>query len=227
MIEVWFSSISDLRAAGIRTLLTEAEADRVSRLAIKARAQSEASAGIVRLAAGRQLQVSPKNVRIDRTCKFCGKPHAGPALIDHNDLSLSVSHSSDALLVCLSRSRRVGVDIEYARDLDAEALARQVLSPVERTQWSTSRDLLTYWTRKEAVTKSIGLGLRVDLRRITMSPPWEVARIIGIADNRVPEDVQISDLSLGPDYIAALAGIGSAPLKPQILDARTLIVGGR
>lgn len=63
---------------------------------------------------------------------------------------ISISHTRGFLAILLSRSRRVGVDIEYRSDR-IRRIASRFLRPDESA--SSTDDLLTCWCVKEAVYK--------------------------------------------------------------------------
>ena len=80
--------------------------------------------------------------------------------------SFSISHSKSAVAVLLTdRDLELGVDIEEVRDLRS-ALVHRFASEKELTDLSTPLDAISLWTKKEAVAKRSGDGLRGDLRMI-------------------------------------------------------------
>ncbi|WP_406205685.1 4'-phosphopantetheinyl transferase superfamily protein [Kitasatospora sp. NBC_01560] len=81
-------------------------------------------------------------------------------------LSVSVSHGQGLAAVALTRAGRVGVDLEVLRPVRAERLAERWFSAAE-TAWVSARPpeeqqeaFFWLWTRKEAVGKALGIGLR-------------------------------------------------------------------
>lgn len=94
-----------------------------------------------------------------------GKPHlVTPGLAMH----FNVSHSDGVALIVLSAASPVGVDVEVVRKFDdADGLATDCLDPSELFDWkrmdpkSRDRRFLDLWTRKEALLKAIGEGLRI------------------------------------------------------------------
>jgi 4'-phosphopantetheinyl transferase len=96
-----------------------------------------------------------------------GKPALGGALAGR-PLWFSVAHSEDLLIVALSRTSEVGVDLERARAIEQwERLADRVLAPAERAQLQSAVDrgedagwvFLRHWCRVEAELKAIGSGI--------------------------------------------------------------------
>lgn len=109
--------------------------------------------------------------------------HGKPWLADADfvfNLSHSVADGSGWLALAWSRAHAaVGVDIErWPRRGNLDALARRYFHPAEIAAWQAApeaeRDLhwLGLWTRKEAVLKGRGLGLRLTLAALdtTQSP---------------------------------------------------------
>ncbi len=81
----------------------------------------------------------------------------------------NLSHSGGLALIALSRAAPVGVDLELVGGKEPdEGLLASCLSAAERTQWpaiapaARPRAFLDLWTRKEAMLKAVGIGLRVE-----------------------------------------------------------------
>jgi 4'-phosphopantetheinyl transferase len=142
----------------------------------------------------------PEDVAFDRSCAQCGKPHGKPRVVGGGP-ELSVSHSGDLIAVAVHRVYPVGVDVEQIRDTrDREALERFVMSDAE------AGDLFAVWTRKEAVTKATGDGLRVSFKEVVLAE--EPLRVVAWPYQMPPSDIRLSDLDTEPGYAAALAVIG-------------------
>lgn len=112
--------------------------------------------------------------------------HGKPWLAD-TDFAFSLSHSVAAsrgdavsgwLALAWSRAHAaIGVDIErWPRRGNLAALAKRYFHPAEIAAWqaapASERDLhwLSLWTRKEAVLKGHGLGLRLTLATLNTTP---------------------------------------------------------
>ena len=162
----------------------------------------------------------PEQITFDRTCRQCGRPHGKP-VIRGGGPEHSVAHSGDLIAVAVARAP-VGVDVEQLDDRphplgggDPEALARLVLAGEERAALAAvppagrPRAFLVAWTRKEAVTKAKGDGLRVPFSNVVVAteagaPP----RLIAWPYPQPPEEVSLLDLDTDAGYVAALAVIG-------------------
>jgi 4'-phosphopantetheinyl transferase len=167
----------------------------------------------------------PADVRFDRACGQCGEPHgkpvfAGPVLaggvVEH-----SVAHSGDLVAVAVA-GNPVGVDVEQldgrphplGGDGDPDALARLVMSGAERSALSAippsgrPRAFLVAWTRKEAVTKATGDGLRAAFSEVVVAADAGPPRLVSWPYERSPREVTLLDLDAAAGYVAALAVLG-------------------
>lgn len=161
---------------------------------------------------GAKLGVAPGDVRFDATCDDCGKPHGKPKLAG---VEFSISHSGERIGLAVS-TVPVGLDvetdtrraddqlIEYALN-EHEQAALRGLSPAERVS-----AFFQYWTRKEALMKATGRGLKIPLQSITL----DGARLASSADPALaPETTQLADLSPGEGYRAAVAFLTTEPVS--------------
>lgn len=183
---------------------------------------------ITRRVVGAFLDVDPAKVELDRTCQDCGKPH-GKVRVAGDPLRLSVSHSGDLVLVAFHLGSEIGVDVELVNpDLDGSALASVVLAPEEAEALAAvpaaerARAFTTYWTRKEAVLKATGDGMRAELPSLVISPPRSTARVLHW--RRFPvEHIHLQDIDLGAGHVAALADLGPEAVSIVKRDAATIL----
>jgi len=161
----------------------------------------------------------PADVRFDRTCR-CGEPHGKPAFAGYG-LGHSVAHSGDLVAVAVA-GNPVGVDVEQldgrahplGGDGDPEALGRLVLSAAEQAVLAATpapgraRAFLIAWTRKEAVTKATGDGLRAAFSEVVVAADGGPPRLAAWPYPRDPGEVSLLDLEAAPGYVAALAVLG-------------------
>lgn len=167
----------------------------------------------------------PEQVSFDRVCRQCGRPHGKPA-VRGGGPELSISHSGDLVAVAVATAP-VGVDVEQldgrARELgdgDPAALGRMVLAEEERAALAAvdperrARAFLVAWTRKEAVTKARGDGLRVPFGEVVVAADLAVPRVTAWPYPQDPRSVSLLDLDPGPGYVAALAVIGHCHAAP-------------
>ncbi|MDZ4298689.1 MAG: 4'-phosphopantetheinyl transferase superfamily protein [Moraxellaceae bacterium] len=91
--------------------------------------------------------------------------HGKPYFANH-DLAFNLSHSQQWLAVAWSTSQpSIGVDIEHAdRQQQVLAISKRYFHANE--QATAEKNWLHTWTRKEAVLKAHGLGLRIKLAEL-------------------------------------------------------------
>ncbi|QNK01617.1 4'-phosphopantetheinyl transferase family protein [Dyella telluris] len=114
-----------------------------------------------RVALGITLDADPAAVQLARSPE-------GQPLLPGSGLATSLSHSGTMVAIAIARGAAIGVDIEglpsrvHLQDIASvlcapdEAAAMALLDGNART-----RALLDLWTRKEALLKAFGVGLRV------------------------------------------------------------------
>ncbi len=189
------------------------------------RARFLAGCALAKTALARYTGLRPADVRFDRTCGQCGEPHGKPVIegsgIEGGVVEHSVAHSGDLVAVAVARTP-VGVDVEQldgrphslGGDADLEALARLVLSAAERATLAAvppaarARAFLVAWTRKEAVTKATGDGLRAAFSHVVVAADAGPPRLVSWPYSRSVHSVSLLDLDADPGYVAALAVIG-------------------
>jgi len=218
--DVWWARRQDAadRHAG---LLDETERRRLAAYRRdEDRARFLAGCALAKTALARYTGQRPADVRFDRTCGQCGEPHGKP-VIEGAGLEHSVAHSGDLIAVAVARAP-VGVDVEQldgrphplGGDGDPQALARLVLSAAEQAALAAvppsgrARAFLVAWTRKEAVTKATGDGLRAAFSDVVVAADAGPPRLVSWPYPRPPRSVSLLDLDAGAGYVAALAVLG-------------------
>ena len=163
--------------------------------------------GRLRLLLSRHLRIAPAAIVFAYMKN--GKPFvAGNAAQIHFNLS----HSEECALYAISRSCRLGVDIECLnRDIDWHSLASRFFTHGESTALqhlpvsSRKRAFFACWTRKEAIIKATGDGLSLPLDQfeVTVEPDGE-PRILAAATLRLA-DWTLYAADAGNDYVATVA----------------------
>jgi 4'-phosphopantetheinyl transferase len=148
-----------------------------------------------------------------------GKPEL-PSAGSCPDIRFSVSHTSGLTLFAFVLGRKIGVDIESReQQIDFREACTGVLGAAEIAHLNEippdqrESQFYTYWTRKEACLKMLGIGLSGEPETIDVSDPAAV-RIKGVSrSGRQPEDkrVWLTDLLLEGSYSGACALEGSVP----------------
>lgn len=190
-------------------LLDAEESRRLPRLAAgQARDTFATSRAVQRLVGARYLGLPPAEVRIARDCLHCGGNHGRPRF-PGAAVEFSVSHTSEWLLVAVTGTGPVGVDVEStALDRDVGRMASVALTAAEMERFARlpermrARWFVRSWTRKEAAMKLVGLGLA--------APPGELdvtGRVLSVGEVPRWPDVRIflHDLPAPPGHVAALA----------------------
>ena len=161
---------------------------------------------ILREILGALSSIPPSAVRIvDGTY---GKPALAPGE-GKSSLWFSVAHCDDLLLVAVSRSGDVGVDVERMRSIDCwERVADRTLAPAERARLvrdvergeAADEVFLRYWCRVEAELKAIGCGIQgIEAHRAGERPAG--LRVADLRDLPLPRDLE----TIASRYQAAVA----------------------
>ena len=91
-----------------------------------------------------------------------------PFIIDHPDIHFSFSHSGDVALCAIS-GQPVGADVEVPRKI-SPSLVSYTMNDDEQAQINASPDpmmqFLFFWTRKEALLKLTGEGIRNNMKNV-------------------------------------------------------------
>lgn len=222
-VEVWWARVTDGPGRAV-TLLDSAELDRLGQYRWEAdRTRFALGAATARLVAGRYLGRPASSVELDRTCPTCGEPHGKVRVLDAGDLEVSVTHSGDLVGVAFAR-QAVGLDVEQRRS-NIDSLAPDVLHPAERNRvdglptQARRLELLRMWTRKEALLKATGLGLRVEMSRVVLS--GEHGRTVLSAPT--PGPAHLVDLRPAEDHVGALAVLGNTTVQVREQSADSLL----
>jgi 4'-phosphopantetheinyl transferase len=210
---VWWASVDALPVRP-ESVLPAVEIERSRRLRRpEDRARQLLGAVLLRLAVGAATGTPPDRVTVDRTCRQCGAQHSRP-LLPGTGLHASVTHSGDVVGLALTAVAPVGLDVERITDVDVDGLSRMVLHPDEQTGASGGSgpaDFFVYWTRKEAVVKATGDGLRVPLAQVRVSAPGSPPELVAYPE-RPGLRAYLVDLNPPPGYLAALALLAPAPV---------------
>lgn len=175
-VQVWMARVHESVElhARLNDLLSADECARASRFRFPVDQRRFVTArGALRLVLGAYGQVDPRELSFDYLC-VCGhpqcsmsrrKPMLRAGLISPR-LHFNVSHSDDVVLIAVSATHEVGVDVERIRpEIEWRALAAEALSPSDAASvlaHSGREGLLAFyrcWTHKEAFLKAIGRGL--------------------------------------------------------------------
>ena len=206
----WATPLDDIER--FRSWLTRAEAERFAAYRQEAdRRRFLTGRVLAKSVLAERLGLPSGAIELDASCPDCAKQH-GPPRLPGFDVALSISHSGDRIGLAVTNGCPVGLDVESTARRADDALAAYALNETELAELGElpeqRRDgaFFTYWTRKEALMKATGRGLRIALRGITLSPPGEPARLVSATDEALrPQGAKLADLDPGDGYSAAVA----------------------
>ena len=141
---------------------------------------------------------------------------------DSNNIQFNLSHSENLILFAVARGARVGIDVEYMRNVsDARQIVNRFFSGDERKFLNSlppadfQKGFFACWSSKEAFLKGLGQGLSYPLDKfsITFSKGESVGFLQIYDDTANACSWKILSLTPGQGYSGALAieKIGSEP----------------
>jgi 4'-phosphopantetheinyl transferase len=177
---------------------------------------------LLKTTVGRLADTPPELVRLAYHCPRCDRSHGRPVVVAPPAAvgwHVSLSHTSRQVIVAATDAGPVGVDIETTastmfRGFDGVALTNAERTEVERCAPAARANArAVYWARKEAVLKATGYGLAVDPAALEVSAPHLPAVLTEWhADEPRPQHVQLSDLSVDDDHVAAVVVLAQMPV---------------
>jgi 4'-phosphopantetheinyl transferase len=157
----------------LELLLSPDERARAGRLARPAdRGRFVAGRALLRETLARYTGGSPARIRFSYAAS--GKPALAPG-DDGLDLRFNASGSHGLVLVALRRGSDVGVDVERIHPV-REGSAESAMTPGEFARYQSLAEVerehffFQTWAAKEAVSKSLGEGLRLGFADFTIPP---------------------------------------------------------
>jgi 4'-phosphopantetheinyl transferase len=214
-IHVWHATLAATpeNLTGATQMLPPGEQEKTALVASEAqRARLTLSRAWVRGILAKYLNQPAPEITIRRSPR--GKPQVVPR-DGEPPLHFSVSHAGDHMLVAITRSDDVGVDLErMTRLADVERIAARFFSRGEYdallglAQEQRADAFFRAWVRKESVVKALGTGIATAFDAFTVSmgkdPQHEidVTGITGIDRQRLW--VRLLDIGR-VDYLAAVA----------------------
>ena len=207
-IHLWWLRLSDL--AGTLKTAFDGPGDDVADAHFTPGQLKFARRFYLRLLLGAYLGTPGKDVHLTRNRR--GKPVLDPSVHDA-PLHFSMAKSGDRLLLGLSTSHYLGVDLEPAsrKAHNALGVASRYFSQVEygELQQLQGRHLeaafLRAWACKEAVVKASGLGIANQLSRFTVVTDLETRPAVIEFDGKPDPGWWLASLHPEPGYLGAVA----------------------
>jgi len=214
----WFATgLPAARLDELESLLADGERARAERFRFpRDRNRYVAARGQMRILLAGYLGQAPAAIVIEAGRD--GKPELQP-VPGSERIQFNLSHCEGVGVLAIGIDDELGIDVEQIRPMpDASAIAEQVFAAGEIlalrgvADGARAEAFFRYWTRKEAVVKSLGRGLSHRLDGFTLSP-----------DGLVPERVLFPGEGLSaarwvlplappyPGFVAALATAGALP----------------
>ncbi len=111
-----------------------------------------------------------QKLNLDPRTIILKKEKTGKPFIENGSdrLFVSFSHSQDLVLCAISDDLDIGIDAEIMNRKVNPAIIKRILSEKE---WNTfgSDNPISLWTMKEASVKSLGTGLRTNLKELELT----------------------------------------------------------
>jgi len=134
-------------------------------------------------------------------------------------IHFNLSHSDGVGVMAIGIDDELGIDVERIRPMpDASAIAEQVFTAGEIlalrrvAEEERAEAFFRYWTRKEAVVKSLGRGLSHRLDGFELSPDGLEPERLVFPGEEPPAARWVMPLSPPyPGFVAALATAGALP----------------
>ena len=207
-IEVWLAplDISTHQLQQCSMLLSRDEQMRVERLYFERdRRRYTVARAMLRVLLAGHVGMAPGEI------PFQVGPHGKPYVADA-PVHFNLSHSGERAIYAISRSCVPGVDIEFIdRTIDHDGVAQRFFSAREFSELrripaaGRKRAFFACWTRKEAVMKATGDGMRMALDQIevTVDPDGQ-PRLLSTPGEQTA-DWTLHTVDAGSSYVATVA----------------------
>lgn len=198
------------RLATIGDLLTDEEQQRARRFTSDiARTHFIAARAALRRLLSEYVGLAPAELQ------FVYGAHGKPSLQHPStDITFNLSHSGQRMLLAVSRSRDVGVDVERTqRAVDWHAVARRFFAPPEQAAMKALPDdeqrqaFFRCWTRKEAFMKATGQGVAYGLTRFAVSLTRDNPTVQWLEQGE-PGHWGLADVNLDAEHVGAVCASG-------------------
>lgn len=83
-----------------------------------------------------------------------------------NHPNFNISHSNQIVICAISKDGKIGIDVEELKEINFQGLSKRYFHYNEQQLIKNKKDFFRIWTRKEAILKAQGCGLRVELKQL-------------------------------------------------------------
>lgn len=156
-----------------------------------------------------RLILAPYTGQPAKAIQFSATPLGKPFIVDRPRVSFNLSHSDTAAVIAVTDGIDVGVDVEEVRFeprvlemLSCFTMREQALLVSAKSEHERTELFFRFWTRKEAVLKADGCGLRHALNRIDVARGGDVSVPSGSRSHRT---WRVEDLHAAQGIAAAVA----------------------
>ncbi len=80
--------------------------------------------------------------------------------------NFNISHSNQWVVCIISKDGKIGIDVEELKEINFQGLSKRYFHYNEQQLIKNKKDFFRIWTRKEAILKAQGCGLRVELKQL-------------------------------------------------------------
>lgn len=178
----------------LESVLSDKERARLDALvSASARRRYVTAHALLRFVVADRSGVAPRRVAVRQRCETCGGLDHGRPEVEGLYVSLATAES--LVVVATSEQVPLGVDVEPARAARFSGFDEVALSPAEVAALAAlpaderAAARVRWWTRKEALLKATGTGLRTDPRLLPVQLP----------------DPRVRDVDVHPGYVCSVA----------------------
>lgn len=211
-VHIWVSKVDYKNSMILRLkqFLAEDEIERVNKFYFEAdRRRYIVSHAMARMVLARYLGLTPSQLKITFG------PNNKPLLLNApQPVFFNMSHSGNYALLATSLVHPVGIDIEEIKfDFDFHSIIGRYFNEKEQAviyaDKNNERDnFYKFWTRKEAILKTCGIGLINDLGKLDMSGKTSISPILLKQYAQwFSTDFYVRSFSIDENYAAAIASI--------------------
>ena len=212
-VELWKIELSlqEYRAEDCDSLLSADEKERASRLIFERdRMRFVISRTAMRGILSEYLGIAPHEISFSYSSN--GKPELALRFRE-SGIKFNLSHSGELALLAVARDLCVGIDIEFIDEnlaMNEMALLGSQQESIVLSNFPSeqkSEAFFKWWTRKEAFTKMLGVGLSLPLDSfdVAFGPKSSGALPPSDGVRAEPENFSIYDIPVLEKYAAALA----------------------